>query len=67
MKSLPIRIIAGKTYIIPLAIDSPPLDIPCVIFLPSIPLSLANTPINIEPIIAPGIPAATVNPDFIPE
>ena len=35
--------------------------------MPRIPFCLAKAAINAEPIIDPGIPAATVRPDFIPE
>ncbi len=63
----PIKKTAGNTKIIPEATDSPPEDIPCSKFLPKIPRFLATAAIIPEPRIAPGIPAATVSPDFMPE
>ncbi|KAF5037311.1 hypothetical protein DSECCO2_565930 [anaerobic digester metagenome] len=63
----PIKRTAGNTNIIPLATDSPPLAIPCIKFFPRSPFFLENADIKAEPIIEPGIPAATVRPDFIPE
>ena len=63
----PTKITAGNTKIIPDATDSPPLDINCNKFLPKIVLGFTNRATSPDPIIAPGIPAATVNPAFIPE